>query len=338
MLGKRLLACAVLVAAIAMSASPAQAHRCGGWGRGWGGGYRSYGYGWGGGYRNYGYGGGWGGYGGYYRPYVSFGYGGYRPYYYSSCGYGGYGYGGYGGGYGGCGYGGCGYSNIGFGGYGGYGGGYGGYGGGYGTCGGYGCCSTTTVGTSIGLAYSVPSNSVPGVEYDQSMLAYSVPTNSVPDSYGVSYVSAEYNAPNNVIPVQYSSAAQNVIPASYTKTASLTTHQSGDIHIVNPSATQTTLQFLLDDKTVTLAPGESKAVSADQARTVEFDKGGDYGSAGYRLTAGTFEFRATANGWDMQRQPVATAAPAVASTLLLPLLPEAPAQESEQPLLAELTN
>ena len=159
----------------------------------------------------------------------------------------------------------------------------------------------------MGLASNVPGNVIPGANYTVNMMAYFVPENSIPGQIVATpqYASmaAYYGVPANVVP-----APQNAIPASFVSapaqtgaihTVSLTSNRNEEnsVHIINP--TQTTLRFLLNNQSCTLASGETKTISGDNASVIEFDRGASQGPSLYTLTAGAYQFRGTQRGWEL---------------------------------------
>ena len=58
---------------------------------------------------------------------------------------------------------------------------------------------------------------------------------------------------------------------------------------------------------VELPDGQTQTFSGQPHRSVQYDRGGRYGSTQQDLTAGTYDFRVTATGWDLVRQPDAPA-------------------------------
>ena len=75
------------------------------------------------------------------------------------------------------------------------------------------------------------------------------------------------------------------------------------VAVVNPAATGATLSFSIDGERYDLAPGARQEMRLAGLRTIEFDRGQDFGQASYSLLEGVYTFKATAQGWDLQRQP-----------------------------------
>lgn len=102
-----------------------------------------------------------------------------------------------------------------------------------------------------------------------------------------------------------SSASTTAKPAG--SVASPPTNASADYHgrgvtIRNPASTGARVAFLLDGRSeLELAPGEVSLLRDKGRYVVEFDRGGDFGTARKELDEGTYEFSATSSGWDLQR-------------------------------------
>ena len=83
----------------------------------------------------------------------------------------------------------------------------------------------------------------------------------------------------------------NALPASQAK--------NSWVIIRNPAASGGPVAFLIDEETdVRLEEGQSRSLSGGP-RTVEFDRGGDFGAAKKTLSEGTYEFVVTDRGWDL---------------------------------------
>ena len=82
-----------------------------------------------------------------------------------------------------------------------------------------------------------------------------------------------------------------------------------EVRVVNPANSRATVYFVADQSTeAELAPGETRVYTAQPAVVIEFDRGGDFGTARYRLTDGEHEFVATDRGWDLVRRSSASPA------------------------------
>lgn len=75
------------------------------------------------------------------------------------------------------------------------------------------------------------------------------------------------------------------------------------VAIVNPASTGATLSFTIDGERYDLAPGARQEMRLAGVRTIEFDRGPSLGLVSYSLYEGVYTFKATPEGWDLQRQP-----------------------------------
>ena len=80
------------------------------------------------------------------------------------------------------------------------------------------------------------------------------------------------------------------------------------ITVQNGAGKNVAVTFLMDAQDVALRDGEVRSFSGRNNRVVEFDRGGDFGSARYDLSPGDYEFVITDRGWDLQRRTAATTA------------------------------
>ena len=72
------------------------------------------------------------------------------------------------------------------------------------------------------------------------------------------------------------------------------------VTIINPAKGDVTLSFAVDDQVVLeIAPGESRALKDKGSYIVEYDRGGDFGTARMQLAEGTYEFGVTERGWKL---------------------------------------
>ena len=79
-------------------------------------------------------------------------------------------------------------------------------------------------------------------------------------------------------------------------------YQGRGVTIRNPQVSGGTVAFVVDEQNeVMLSPGQTKPMNDKGAYVVEFDRGGDYGTARRTVTEGPWKFVATSNGWDLQR-------------------------------------
>ena len=75
--------------------------------------------------------------------------------------------------------------------------------------------------------------------------------------------------------------------------------------IVNPAEWNVPMTFNINATQHTLAPGESQDLYGYQKRTIEFHRGGDFGTQRYRLSGGEYTFKPTERGWELFKSPLA---------------------------------
>ena len=85
--------------------------------------------------------------------------------------------------------------------------------------------------------------------------------------------------------------------------------------IVNPAENQSTLAYAINGQPFTLQAGASQPLDATPEMTIEFDRGLSAGTARYPLTAGTYTFASTDEGWDLvSGSPSAAPTPGLAAS------------------------
>lgn len=72
--------------------------------------------------------------------------------------------------------------------------------------------------------------------------------------------------------------------------------------IQNSAGHKTPVNFLVDRREASLTDGESRTWAGSARRSVQFDRGGSFGTADYDLTPGEYEFVVTAAGWDLVKK------------------------------------
>ena len=79
----------------------------------------------------------------------------------------------------------------------------------------------------------------------------------------------------------------------------------GDDRIVirNIAGAQLPVSFLVDGQDVDLSDGATRTFVGKSHRTIQYDRGGRFGSTQQDLTGGQYEFRITSTGWDLVRKP-----------------------------------
>ena len=75
------------------------------------------------------------------------------------------------------------------------------------------------------------------------------------------------------------------------------------IVIRNAAGAQLPVSFLVDGQDVELSEGATRTFVGKTNRTIQYDRGGRFGSTQQDLTGGQYEFRITASGWDLVRKP-----------------------------------
>src|SRR5262249_16138973 len=90
------------------------------------------------------------------------------------------------------------------------------------------------------------------------------------------------------------------------------------IVIRNMSGAQLSVSFLVDGQDVVLNDGATRTFVGRSLRTIQYDRGGRFGSTQQELTGGQYEFRITASGWDLVPRPhlVPTSRPAIRANSL----------------------
>lgn len=102
---------------------------------------------------------------------------------------------------------------------------------------------------------------------------------------------------------QFNSVAPgNVLPSP--ATAAFT---GGPIQIVSPAGVGGTVNYALNNYKYSIQPGQTQTIQADRDWIITFGRGESFGSAKYALTPGVYQFAVTAKGWELQKQPAATA-------------------------------
>jgi hypothetical protein len=71
------------------------------------------------------------------------------------------------------------------------------------------------------------------------------------------------------------------------------------IKIVCPDDLGAELTYTLNEHEYTIKPGESQTLVNNRQWVITFDRGADYGTAQYSMSAGTYTFALTKKGWDI---------------------------------------
>jgi len=119
-----------------------------------------------------------------------------------------------------------------------------------------------------------------------------------------------YVQPQTIAPVPtptspYTSAAPPNATVAANTAPSLAASAAHDDRIVirNVAGAQLPVSFLVDNQDVELADGATRTFVGKTHRTIQYDRGGRFGSTQQDLTGGQYEFRITATGWDLVRKP-----------------------------------
>lgn len=73
------------------------------------------------------------------------------------------------------------------------------------------------------------------------------------------------------------------------------------VTLINPASNGTMLSFTIRGTRYTLEPGARRDLYFGGPRTIEFDRGEDFGIARYALQSGVYAFTATDHGWALRR-------------------------------------
>ncbi|MGE0608868.1 MAG: hypothetical protein AB7O62_17365 [Pirellulales bacterium] len=84
---------------------------------------------------------------------------------------------------------------------------------------------------------------------------------------------------------------------------SLPDNEARGVTIRNPTASGGRVAFVVDGANeLALNPGQVKTLGDKSSVVVEFDRGGDFGTAERELSAGSYRFVVTDEGWDLERE------------------------------------
>jgi hypothetical protein len=119
----------------------------------------------------------------------------------------------------------------------------------------------------------------------------------------------ETTVETRVLPPRVAEAAR--LPARTQASSATASADSAPLQIWNSAGRKSTVAFLVDGQEVALADGQSHTFYGGGSRTVEYDRGGNFGTGRAILTEGQYEFVVTSRGWDLVRRgvgagPVAT--------------------------------
>ena len=106
-------------------------------------------------------------------------------------------------------------------------------------------------------------------------------------------------SPYTASPAATKSLAANAVPSSLAGS----TESDDRIVIRNTAGADLAVSFLVDGQDVELAEGGTRTFIGKPRRTIQYDRGGQFGSTQQDVTGGQYEFRITATGWDLVRRP-----------------------------------
>lgn len=127
---------------------------------------------------------------------------------------------------------------------------------------------------------------------------YIQPQTIVPVSPG--YTAAPAPAPSAPVAAASppSTLASNTIPSNSGGTTA-----DDRIVIRNAANAQLPVSFVIDGQDVELTDGGTRTFVGKAHRTIQYDRGGRFGSTQQDLAGGQYEFRVTSSGWDLVRRP-----------------------------------
>jgi len=106
----------------------------------------------------------------------------------------------------------------------------------------------------------------------------------------------ETTVETRVLPPRVSGTSRAATPATAKSTA------EAPLQIWNSSGRRSSVAFLADGQQLALSDGQSHTFYGGGTRTIEFDRGGDFGTGRVLLTEGQYEFVVTNRGWDLVRR------------------------------------
>jgi hypothetical protein len=122
-----------------------------------------------------------------------------------------------------------------------------------------------------------------------------------------------YVQPQQPAPLSHSPYSSTTTPSPSASLAansapSIAGSTSNDDRIVirNSAGAQLPVSFLVDGQDVELAEGATRTFVGKTRRTIQYDRGGRFGTTHQDLAGGHYEFRITSSGWDLVRKPDVT--------------------------------
>lgn len=121
-------------------------------------------------------------------------------------------------------------------------------------------------------------------------------------------------------PVETTTVETRVLPprvgstASTARSATANSSTEAPLQIWNSAGRRASVAFLVDGQEVALADGQSHTFYGGGSRTVEYDRGGSFGTGRVVVTEGQYEFVVTGRGWDLVRRGVSGGSVATRTT------------------------
>jgi hypothetical protein len=97
--------------------------------------------------------------------------------------------------------------------------------------------------------------------------------------------------------------ATNSLTADSSPSLAGSTANDDRIVIRNAAGVRLPVAFVVDGQDVELADSGTRTFVGKTQRTIQYDRGGRFGSTQQDLTGGQYEFRITSSGWDLVRRP-----------------------------------
>lgn len=130
--------------------------------------------------------------------------------------------------------------------------------------------------------------------------------------YGGGYYGNSYRTPQYYYPTQaYVQPAPTYVQQAPVYTVPSAPISTGEVTILFPSdGFEAVIDYTLNGNSYTMRTGQAQRFANDRMWTIEFDRGGDFGTARYSLSPGTFKFKLTDRGWELVRAASSLPAPA----------------------------
>jgi hypothetical protein len=112
-----------------------------------------------------------------------------------------------------------------------------------------------------------------------------------------------------VQPIEETTVETRVLPPRVSSTSNATgfAKSGGEspLQIWNSAGQRSSVAFLVDGQEVALNDGQSHTFYGGGSRTIEYDRGGSFGTGRVVVTQGQYEFVVTKRGWDLVRRGIA---------------------------------